>query len=110
LLNTRPEDLLWHDRGPLWAEAGPDLYQSWLEAPLPPPFGQIHGHSTVVDFPRRTWLASERIRQRSTADWEARHTFTRLHGARFIGIDPKHGRAGATTWSPLVLEDATVLT
>jgi hypothetical protein len=108
LLNTRPEELLWDDRGPLWAEAGPDVYESWLHATAPP-FSQVHGHSTIVDFGRRTWLCGERIRQRSTVDWMARHTFTRIGGARFIGVDPKHGRAGAVAWAPLIFEDATLL-
>jgi hypothetical protein len=108
LLNTRPEELLRHDRGPLWAEAGPDVYESWLRAG-PAPFGQIHGHSTIVDFRRRVWLCGERIRQRSTVDWAARHTFTRIKTSRFIGVDPKHGRYGAPQWSPLVLHDATLL-
>lgn len=109
LLNTRPEKLLrdWH--GPLWAEAGRDLYGSWLRAPEPPPFGQVHGHSTIVDFRRGTWLCDERIRQRSTVDWQARHTVTRIRTSRFIGVDPKHGRNGAPQWSPLVLRGATLL-
>jgi hypothetical protein len=109
LLNTRPEPLLWNDRGPLWAEAGPDVYQSWLHAGQPVPFGQIHGHSTIVSYRRQTWLCGERIRQRSTVDWTARHTFTRIGGRRFIGIDPKHGTTGAATWSPLILHDAVLL-
>jgi hypothetical protein len=110
LLNTRPEELLWHDRGPLWAEASSDVYLSWLHTDEQAPFGQIHGHSTIVDFRRRTWLCSERIRLRSAVDWEARHTLTRINTSRFIGIDPKHGRHGAPHWSPLVLRDATLLT
>jgi hypothetical protein len=73
------------------------------------PFSQVHGHSTVVDFQRRAWLCDERIRQRSTVDWEARHTFTRAGMSRFVGVDPKHGRLGAARWSPLVLTDATLL-
>lgn len=109
LLNTRPEPLLWNDRGPLWAEAGPDVYQSWLHAGQPVPFGQIHGHSTVVSYRTQTWLCGERIRQRSTVDWTARHTFTRIGGRRFIGIDPKHGTTGSATWSPLILHDAVLL-
>ncbi|MEV4539277.1 metallophosphoesterase [Asanoa sp. NPDC049518] len=109
LLNTRPEDLLWNDRGPLWAEAGPDVYQSWLQASEPVPFGQVHGHSTIVNYRRETWLCGERIRQRSTVDWSARHTFTRIGGCRFIGIDPKHGTTGAPTWSALILHDAVLL-
>ena len=110
LLNTRPEKLLRHDRGPLWAGAGPDVYESWLHATEASPFGQIHGHSTIVDFHRRAWLCGERIRQRSTVDWEARHTFARISSTRFIGIDPKHGRDGAPHWAPLVLPGATLLT
>jgi hypothetical protein len=109
LLNTRPEELLWHDRGPLWAEAGSDVYASWLDARQPMPFGQIHGHSTIVSYRRRAWLCEERIRQRSTVDWDARHTVTRLGDRRFIGIDPKHGTTGAQRWSPLILHDATLL-
>lgn len=109
LLNTRPEELLWHERGPLWAEAGTDLYDSWLHAAEPAPFGQIHGHSTIVDFRRRAWLCGERIRQRTAVDWAARHTFSRISASRFIGVDPKHGRYGAPQWLPLVFHDATLL-
>jgi len=109
LLNTRPEELLWHDRGPLWAEAAPDVYESWLRAGPASPFGQIHGHSTIVDFRHRRWLCGERIRQRSVVDWAARHTFTRISASRFAGVDPKHGRDGAPQWAPLVLPDAVLL-
>lgn len=108
LLNTRPVDLLWDDGGPLWAEAS-TVYGSWLAATDPVPFGQIHGHSSIVDYRRRVWMCTERIRQRSTVDWTARHTTTRMHGARFIAVDPKHGRDGAPTWAPLILPDAEVL-
>ncbi|GAA1035127.1 hypothetical protein GCM10009557_41870 [Virgisporangium ochraceum] len=109
LLNTRPEPLLWHDRGPLWAEAAPHLYRSWLDGPVAPPFGQVHGHSTIVSYTRRAWTCPELIRARSTVDWDARHTTTRVSGVRFVAVDPKHGRTGAPAWSPLVLEDATLL-
>lgn len=109
LLNTRPDELLRHDLGPLWAEAGPALYGPWVHAAEPMPFSQIHGHSTIADFRRREFTCGERVRSRSTADWVARHTCTRTGSARFIGIDPKHGRAGAPQWSPLILRDATLL-
>ena len=109
LLNTRPDELLWADRGPLWSEAGPDLYASWLDAPAPAPFGQAHGHSTIVDFRQRSWLCEERVRQRSTVDWAARRTITRVGMATFHAVDPKHGRDGAPSWSPLVLPGATIL-
>ena len=41
--------------------------------------------------------------------WAARHTVTRIGAAHFVGIDPKHGTAGAPTWSPLILDGATLL-
>jgi hypothetical protein len=104
LLNTRPEPLLWADHGPLWPEAGPGLYTPWLEAHVPVPFSQVHGHSTIVHFGHRAWTCGERLRRRSTVDWDARRTVTRIGSARFIGIDPKHGRLGAPRWAPLVVE------
>lgn len=108
LLNTRPEALLNDFDGPLWTEAN-TLYESWLAGDEPVPFGQIHGHSQIVDFGRRSWQCSERIRRRATADWDARHTTTRISVARFHGIDPKHGTTGAPSWAPLILEGATLL-
>ena len=108
LLNTRPAELLWSYGGPLWVEAA-DLYESWLRGGEPVPFGQIHGHATIVDFGRRAWRCSERVRQRSTVDWSARQTVTRVSTSRFLGIDPKHGRHGAPSWAPLIFEDATLL-
>ncbi|MEV4512132.1 metallophosphoesterase [Dactylosporangium sp. NPDC049525] len=106
LLNTRPEPLLWADHGPLWAE---HVAASWLEEREPMPFSQVHGHSSIVDHYRRAWRCAERIRQRSTVDWAARHTTTRVSGARIIGVDPKHGRHGAPAWAPLLLPGAELL-
>jgi hypothetical protein len=108
LLNTRPS-WLWGYRGPLWAEAGSDVYPSWLSPGRFMPYSQVHGHSTIVDFRHRSWRCGERIRQRSTVDWELRHTVTRAAGGRLIAIDPKHGRAGAARWAPLVLHEAELL-
>jgi hypothetical protein len=106
LLNTRPEPLLWADHGPLWAE---QVAASWLEEREPMPFSQVHGHSSLVDHQHRVWRCPERVRQRSTVDWQARHTTTRISGARVVGVDPKHGRRGAPTWAPLLLRDADLL-
>jgi hypothetical protein len=108
LLNTRPEDLIRDYGGPLWAEAS-TVYGSWLDSTDPVPFGQVHGHSSIVDYRRQAWACPERVRLRSTVDWAARHTVTRLHGQRFAGVDPKHGRTGAPAWAPLVLPDAVLL-
>ncbi|MBO3741688.1 metallophosphoesterase [Actinoplanes flavus] len=106
LLNTRPEPLLWGYGGPLWVEP-PELYGGWLAGWMP--FSQIHGHSAIVSYEHESWMCEERIRQRSTVDWVARRTQTRVGGGRFIAVDPKHGRTGAVRWSPLVIENAELL-
>lgn len=97
--------------GPLWTEAG-ELYESWMEFHGRGgfvPFGQIHGHSSVVRYQDQTWRCTGRIRQRSGVDWAARHTRTRVGGREFIGVDPKHGRTAAEQWSPLVLAGAEIV-
>jgi hypothetical protein len=95
--------------GPLWAEAGWELYQPWLEYGGLVPFGQIHGHSAIVRYADRTWRAPGRVLQRATVDWVARQTRVRIGGRLFIGTDPKHGTTGAPMWEPLILEDATIV-
>ena len=98
--------------GPLWAEAGSELYGEWLSFHATGgfvPFGQIHGHSQIVGFRDRSWRVAGRIRQRTTVDWEARHVRVRAGGRVLIGVDPKHGRSGAASWRPLELDGATVL-
>jgi hypothetical protein len=101
------------DRGtsPLWADAGWELCEPWLEyaATGLVPFGQIHGHSSIVSYPDRTWRCPGRVRQRAIVDWRSRQTRVRVGGRLFIGVDPKHGSDGAPSWRPLVLDDATVL-
>jgi hypothetical protein len=115
LLNERPE-LIWQvgdhardDRaGPLWAESGAALHEPWMAYRGLVPFGQIHGHSAIVGYGDQRWHCTGRIRQRTTVDWHARHVRVRVGGRQFIGVDPKHGRAGAATWQPLVLDGATL--
>lgn len=119
LLNDRPP-LIWKGGvhavdphpGPLWAEAGWDLYEPWLRHHAGGgfvPFGQVHGHSSVARYADRTWRCPGRVRQRATVDWDARHVRVRAGGRAFIGIDPKHGAAGAPAWTPLTLPGATLL-
>src|SRR5690348_11971179 len=66
LLNERPEPLIWLGggltaggvAGPLWAEAGWELYEPWMHfyaAGGFVPFDQTHGHSSVVRFAERMW-------------------------------------------------------
>jgi hypothetical protein len=118
LLNERPDWLLWRGGltdvtgrgpGPLWADAGWDLYEPWLRHRGPVPFGQIHGHSSIVSYSRREWRCPGRVRLRAAVDWTQRHTRLRIGGHAFHGVDPKHGRGGAPAWRPLVLEDATLV-
>jgi hypothetical protein len=117
-LNERPEPLIWDGfttgsiYGPLWAEAGPELYEPWMslygEGGFVP-FDQEHGHSSIVSFGDRLWRCTGRIRQRATVDWHARLVWVRIGGRCFTGVDPKHGRTGAARWQPLVLDGAEVL-
>ncbi|MGW6445287.1 metallophosphoesterase family protein [Lentzea sp. NPDC055074] len=115
LLNERP-GLIWrmgaHGRdpeaGPLWAESGAALHEPWMRYGGIVPFGQIHGHSTIVRFGEQRWTCDGRVRQRATADWQARHVRVRVGGRAFIGVDPGHGRTGAGSWRPLVFDDAGV--
>jgi hypothetical protein len=97
--------------GPLWADAGAELYEPWMAhyaAGGFVPYGQIHGHSSIVRFADRSWRGHGRVRQRAAVDWSARHTRVRIGGRTFIGVDPKHGRDGAAEWQPLVLDDAEI--
>jgi len=120
LLNERPEPLIWLGdgfvadtiAGPLWAEAAPELYEPWMGfygGGGFVPFDQCHGHSSIVSFTDQTWRCPGRVRQRATVDWDARHVRVRVGGRLFTGVDPKHGRSGATRWRPLVFERAEVL-
>lgn len=120
-LNERPQALLWRGRlsdmdsdsaGPLWADASYDLYQPWLRLEAEGgrvPFGQIHGHSTIVHFEQHEWRCPDDVRERASADWTNRHTRVRIGERLFIGVDPKHGTTGAPVWRPLVLEDTRLL-
>lgn len=109
-LNERP-GLIWrmgdHARdersGPLWAESGAALHEPWMSHRGVVPFGQIHGHSSIVHYPQHRFTCDGRIRQRATVDWDARHVRVRVGGRLFVGVDPKHGRTGASHWQPLIV-------
>lgn len=113
-LNERPP-LIWQDgehgrdeqAGPLWAESGAALHEPWMGYPGVVPFGQVHGHSSIVSFADQRWRCTGRIRNRASVDWQARHVRVRVGGRLLIGVDPRHGRTGAAGWRPLVLDGAT---
>jgi Calcineurin-like phosphoesterase len=115
LLNDRPADLLLRggelaiDRGagPLWAEAGWELHEPWMEFHNQGgfvPFGQIHGHSSAFDYETHSWRAPEKVRLRASVDESSRHVVVRIGGRQFIGVDPKHNRVPAPRWRPYLLE------
>jgi hypothetical protein len=119
-LNGRPEPLIWQSRmiaidryaGPIWAEAGWELYLPWLEYDQQGglvPFHQAHGHSSIVQYQRRGWRAPGRVQRRASVDWSARLTQVRIGGRIFHGVDPKHDYQGAAQWKPLLLPGATLL-
>jgi hypothetical protein len=74
------------------------------------PFGQIHGHSTLVRHTDQTWRRPGRVRQRASVDRAARHVHVRIGGRVFTAVDPRHGQHGAARWQPLILTDAALLT
>lgn len=101
--------------GPLWADALVEVVMSWVEqvgaSGEPVPFSQVHGHSSVFWFPAGKYRAGfpRMLRPVVHVDTVARHTVTRLPGARIIGIDPCHGRDPAPSWEPLVLHSASLI-
>jgi hypothetical protein len=82
--------------GPLWAAAGSELLPGWLSGWLP--FSQIHGHTSLHRWSERRFVGSEEIRQRTTADLDARHETTSLIGGRIVGIDPGHDKEPRGPW------------
>lgn len=83
--------------GPLWACAATELLPSWIGRELP--FSQVHGHTSVFDWRRRTFRVDGRIAGRTVVDEKARHELTSWEGGQFVGVDPGHERVDATHWS-----------
>jgi hypothetical protein len=85
-----------HAAGPTWAASGTELVPSWLPGTLP--FSQIHGHTSIIDWPDGRARASEEIARRTITDAAAKHTTVVLEGGRIVGIDPGHGRDAQRPW------------
>ena len=83
--------------GPVWASAATELLPSWVARELP--FSQVHGHTSVFDWRRRTFRVDAEIARRTVVDETARHELTSLDGGRIIGVDPGHELVVATQWS-----------
>lgn len=84
----------------VWADAGSELYASWIGHR--PPFGQVHGHSSAFDWDRNRWLPGIPVEatHRAVIDREARHLTVVIGGKPFVGIDPGFGETAPTV--PLV--------
>lgn len=83
--------------GPVWACAATELLPSWMGREMP--FSQVHGHTSVFDWRRRTFRVDAEIARRTVVDEEARHELTTVDGGHVIGVDPGHELAVATQWS-----------
>ena len=97
---SRWPDVVDRTAGPFWADAGWELYEPWLRFAAEGgfiPFGQIHGHSSIVRYGDRSWRCPGRVRERATVDWESRHTRFRAGGRVFTRRRPqaRPGRGGA---------------
>ncbi len=93
--------------GVLWAEAGYELYFSWLRAEQhgqPAPFGQVHGHASAWRWGRHRSDAPPEVATRLEADASRRHVRFHAGGQQFVGIDPGFGQHADGRWDPLVLE------
>lgn len=82
--------------GPLWAEAGRELIASWQGTTMP--FSQVHGHSSLYDWQRRCWRASQDIVDITTLDRASSHETTWLDGGFIVGVDPGHGSLARPHW------------
>lgn len=98
------------DAGPVWAEAGLEVYASWLASPEPSPLHQVHGHSSAFWWEREHWCEDPQVRRRLRVDEHLRHVTFTDRGRRLLGIDPGHGHTPAPAQAPLILTDARVIT
>lgn len=92
--------------GPIWAAAATELVPSWLGRSLP--FSQIHGHTSIADWPDGRVRASAEIAALTTTDPAACHAVVNLDGGRIIGIDPGHGQEAQRPWRAWEIGSATV--
>lgn len=95
--------------GPVWALAGPEVYDSWVGEPLP--FGQTHGHTTPYWYSGRRWTpeASAYIRKHAVVNKELRRLWIDIGGRRIVAVDSGLGsKPTANDLHPFML-DAEVL-
>lgn len=99
--------------GPLWAEAGGELYPGWIRfagGGGAVPFGQVHGHSTAYWWDKGTWTGHPEAQPHFVPLRRARHLTGVIGGRLFAGIDPSFGtQMPGFSWRPLLFEHARVV-
>ena len=98
-----------HSAGPIWAAAGDELAVSWLDGPDEPPFHQVHGHSTIVDWNHRRWQAPPRVTELAAVDHEARHSAIKVGQRWQVSIDPAFGKIAHSSWKPFLIPGGHLL-
>lgn len=98
-----------HNAGPVWAEAGYEVYPSWIDAETPMPFNQVHGHASAYRWDEQAWRCDRRVRRHAVADETLRHVTFTLGERRIVGVDPDHGIDPSPLHGPLLLGPGTVL-
>lgn len=77
--------------GIFWAEGVSEVYASWMTEPTPPPFSQIHGHSSCVKWSKYgnllRFIYSSWVTDSLTIDAENLRTEWTHNGASFFAID-----------------------
>lgn len=83
--------------GPLWANAATELVPSWFQSTMP--FGQVHGHSSIVDWDTGELRGPDAVVVRTVANHVGRHETTTLVGGKIIGVDPGHSNDAVPLWT-----------
>lgn len=94
--------------GPVWADAGSEVYPSWLSAGPGVPFHQAHGHSSAYHWAGGRWRAEPWIRPALSLDAGRRHLTFTVGDRRVVGVDPGHLREPAPVSAALLVDGVVV--
>lgn len=106
----RPGRMLYGETGPpgvAWTEPHDELYRPWIDEGTVP-FGQVHGHASLIDWRTGRFYrgVARKLRNAIDVDRDARHTSIVIGGQPFHGIDTAYGSSAATPPpTPLVFSD-----
>jgi hypothetical protein len=94
--------------GPVWAHPTREVYEGWVDGA---PFGQVHGHCSLINWRDKTWWAPPLTN--FTDDYDVygkgvRRVEFRLGGRWWAAVDPGVGKF-PVDWAPLVVEGDVLL-